>query len=206
MLGKAKKIIANPFFIAFLFGIAFLHLTKAFAKFRAQSIPDPLVYVADWQLTDHLGRKVGKKDFLGKLIIADFFFTSCPTICPILTQSMKDLYSRLSDRSEEIVFLSITVDPKNDTKEVLNEFLIKNGLVHKNWFGLTGSPDEIKEVISQSMKVYVGDKDQHAEHTIPHLAHLALFDKKGDLRGLFRTTPLELSSMLEVVKILLNTA
>src|SRR5580698_10282065 len=110
-----KKIIKNPFLWAFIIGIILLHVFREFSILR-KSAPPPLVIVPDWSLINQDGKRVSKSDFLGKIIVADFFFTSCPTICPKLTQSMKEVYERFK-HNPNLVFLSVTVDPKTDTPD-----------------------------------------------------------------------------------------
>lgn len=199
-----KKYIKSPFLWAFLLGIASLHLIKEMALKR-RSAPEPMVIVPDWQLLDQDGNIFGKKDLQGKVFIADFFFTSCPTICPMLTKSMKDVRDRVS---KDIHFVSITVDPETDTPQVLRKFMIENNIYNANWHALTGSKKDIYETVVDKMRIHVGEKEMLSAkdniYDIPHLAHLALFDQKGNLRGLFKTESIELAALVRAAQFLLE--
>ena len=204
---RITKILKNPFLWAFIVGIASLHLIKELALKR-RSIPEPMVKVESWALTDQEGRICKKEDFSGKVIIADFFFTSCPSICPKLTNAMKEVHDRFENRGHEVAFMSITVDPSTDTPEVLKRFMRDNGIAHENWYCLTGSKEDIYDVVVNKMRVHMGEKVEvegaPGIYDIPHLAHLALFDQNGDLRGLFKTDGVELSSLVRAANFLLE--
>lgn len=202
-----KKILKSPFFWAFLVGIGSIHLVKELSLHR-RSAPEPMVTVDDWTLVDENGLAFGKKNLAGKLVIADFFFTSCPSICPKLTNAMKEVYQRFKDRSDDVHFVSISVDPKTDTPEVLKKFMLDNQLDRPNWHCLTGNEKDIYQVVVDKMRVHVGQKEAvpggDGLYDIPHLAHLALFDQNGDLRGLFKTDNLELAALVRAANFLLE--
>jgi protein SCO1/2 len=196
------KIIKNPFLWAFVIGIILLHITREFSILR-KSAPPPLVITPDWSLKDQNGRMVSKNDFLGKIIVADFFFTSCPTICPQLTNAMKEIYERFK-HNPKLVFLSISVDPETDTPEVLKQYLANNNINYDNWYALTGTKEEVYDVVINKMKIHIGEKEPiHGVDTIydiPHLAELVLFDKEGNLRGKFKTDSVELSALVRAIQ------
>lgn len=199
-----KKIFKSPFLWAFLIGIATLHIIKECALMR-QSAPKPMVYLPSWQLLNQEGQVFGKQELLGKPFVASFFFTSCPTICPKLIASMKEVHVRFAKEQDQVNFVSITVDPKTDTPQILKDYMKKNGMEFKNWYSLTGSPEEIYDVVVNKMKVHMGEKVQKNDsYDIPHLAHLALFDANGNLRGLFKTDSMELSALVRAIKFLLK--
>lgn len=201
-----KKIIKNPFFWAFLIGIFSLHIIKEMAM-RRRHAPEPMVNVPEWSLVDQNGDRLAKKDLNGKIVVANFFFTSCPTICPKLTSAMKEVYERFKDKSL-VEFVSISVDPETDTPAVLKKYMDENGLSHSNWHCLTGSKQEIYETVVEKMKVHLGEREPVPSapdtYDIPHLAHLALFDQNGDLRGLFKTETVELAALVRAGNFLLE--
>lgn len=200
-----KKFFKSPFFWAFLIGIASLHIIKECALMR-QAAPDPLIMLPDWQLINQNDQSFGKNELLGKPFVASYFFTTCPSICPKLMESMKDIHVRFSKEQDFVNFISITVDPKTDTPAVLTEYLKKNGMAFKNWFFLTGTEADIYDVVVNKMKVHMGEKRALNPETydIPHLAHLALFDAKGNLRGLFKTDSMEMSALVRAIKFLIK--
>lgn len=204
---RFKNLLKNPYLWGFLIGIASLHVIKHFALMR-RSAPEPLVMVPDWQLVDQNGLAFGKKNLIGKLTVANFFFTSCPSICPMLTNAMKEVYERFKDRKDAVDFVSISVDPETDTPDVLKNFMRENRIDHPNWHCLTGQKQDIYQVVVEKMRVHVGEKEPllGAPHVydIPHLAHLALFDQNGDLRGLFKTETVELAALVRAANFLLE--
>lgn len=202
----SKKWLKSPYLWAFLIGIATLHIIKqcALANRRA---PEPLVIVPDWALTDQHGQPLSKNDLLGKIYIADFFFTSCPSVCPKLTEAMKEIYARFTKYSDQVHFVSITVDPEVDTPAVLKKYMVDNGIDHANWHSLTGTPADIYDVVVNKMKVHMGEKQPINDsdiYDVPHLFALALFDQKGNLRGLFKTDSMEMSSLVRGAQFLLE--
>lgn len=202
-----KKIIKSPYLWAFFIGIATLHIIKECALMH-RSAPEPIVIVPNWSLINQEGQKFGKAELLGKVYIADFFFTSCPSICPKLTGAMKEVYQRFLGKEDQVHFVSITVDPDTDTPTVLKEFMEKNGIAKSNWHGLTGSKADIYDVVVEKMRVHMGEKefipDADGAYDIPHLAQLALFDQNGDLRGLFKTDSVEMSALVRAANFLLE--
>ncbi len=202
-----KKIFKSPYFWAFIAGIFSLHLIKEMALRRRQA-PEALVIVKDWTLIDQNNQILGQKDLLGKPSIASFFFISCPTICPKLMQQMKEVYKRFAGKDDKINFFSISVDPEQDTPEMLKNYMQKTGINFPNWYCLTGTPKDVYDVVVNKMKVHVGEKelleDLDGIYDIPHLAHLALFDKEGNLRGLFKTNNDEMAALVRAANFLME--
>ncbi len=202
-----KKIIKSPYLWAFFLGIGSLHLIKEMAL-RRRHAPPPMVIVPDWQLVDQHGQPRGQKQLEGKVVIADFFFTSCPSICPKLTEAMKEIHQRFSKKTDQIAFISITVDPETDTPEVLKAFMAKNKFDFPNWHCLTGSKKDIYSVVVEKMRVHMGEREEIANapgvYDIPHMGHLALFDQRGALRGLFKTESVEMAALVRAAEFLLE--
>lgn len=202
-----KKLLKSPYLWAFIIGIISLHLVKEAALLR-RSAPEPMMIVPDWSLVNEDGNPLSKKDLQGKVVIANYFFTSCPSICPKLTQSMKDVYERFTGKKDQVHFMSITVDPETDTPAVLKQFKVTNNIDHKNWHFLTGTKKEVYDVVVEKMRVHVGEKQvlpqTNGTYDIPHLGQLALFDQNGDLRGLFKTDSVELSALVRAANFLLE--
>jgi protein SCO1/2 len=121
---------------------------------------------------------------------------------------MKEIYERFKDKPDQVHFVSITVDPETDTPSVLKDFMRTQGIDHANWHMLTGSKADIYDVVVEKMRIHVGDRENLASaeglYDIPHLAHLALFDQNGDLRGLFKTDSLELSALVRAANFLIE--
>lgn len=178
--------------LAFLFGIACLHFVREYSKTRL-SAPPPWVIVGEWTLTNQHGQPFGSKNLAGKVVIADFFFTRCPSVCPKLTQSMIEVRKRFLKLLDKANFLGISIDPEFDIPEVLAQYATQN---HLDWPLLTGTKKEILSVVEGQMKLGIGS--QH------HLAELVLFDQQGNLRGKFSTDPTGLASLEKAAKYLIE--
>lgn len=203
----------NPYFLGFLVGIAFLTAMRPIAmSFRRA--PPPMIDVGDWTLTSHDGTPFGSKDLAGKVYIASYFFTSCPSVCPELTKKMQELEERVREQ-DDIRLVSFSVDPETDTPEKLRAYREKHGIEGEQWQFLTGSRDEIHGVLVGQMKMHVGDKEpiaglsedeaaQRSLYDISHMAKLALFDQNGDLRALASTDPHGLARILDAAELLVE--
>lgn len=205
-----RQLFKNPYFWALLLGIASLHIVREFAYMR-RSAPPPMVYVGDWSLTNHEGKIFGSKDLKGKVYIASFFFTSCPTICPKITKEMIEVQKRFTKLTDKVGFISITVDPDTDTPEVMTAYRQKNNITNENWNFLTGKKAEIFQVVAEHMKLFVGEREEFKDtdtdkvlYNISHVAELALFDQNGDLRGKFPTDPTSLAALERAAKFLVE--
>lgn len=143
----------------------------------------------DFDLTDHKGRPFKKADMAGKVWIADFIFTSCPSICPGMTRTVAKVADDLKTE-EDIRFLSITVDPENDTPEKLDAFFQKHGVVEggapsSRWFFVTGEPKAVDDTILKSFLMAFQRGATPAQVT--HAERLVLVDKQTHVRALFDT-------------------
>lgn len=212
--GEARRpFYKSPFFWGFLIGIAALTAMRPIAmSFR--SAPPPLLTIGDWTLTSHDGKPFGSKDLEGKVYIASFFFTSCPSICPELTRAMQQLEQRMRD-DEDVRFVSFSVDPETDTPEKLRAYREKFGITGDQWVFLTGTREQMLGVLTGQMKLHVGDKEplkglspeeaaQRQLYDISHIGKFALFDQNGDLRALADTDPHGLARIRDAAELLVE--
>lgn len=137
--------------------------------------------VPHFELTDQNGKKINDKNMLGKVYLVEFFFSTCPTICPVMNKNMKFIQDEINDPNFEII--SISIDPKNDTPEVLKNHAKKMGANPKTWHFLTGDRDYIG-TIADEFNIYVGDNEDEAED-LNHSGMVALVDKNGNIRCRF---------------------
>lgn len=170
-----RKIIAPLVIIALLFlgiGMAMSYFKKSL--FTVMSVPK-------FELTDQHEKKITNNDMLGKVYLVEFFFSQCPTICPVMNENMKHIQDTINNPNFGII--SISIDPTNDTSEVLNAHAKKIGATSPNWHFLTGDRDYIGQLAKQ-FNIYVGDKEDQAE-SLNHSGMIALVDKDGNIRSRF---------------------
>lgn len=137
--------------------------------------------VPDFELTDQNNQKISNKDMLGKVYLVEFFFSKCPTICPVMNSNMKHIEQTINDKN--FVIISISIDPTNDSPEVLKNHARMLGTKSPNWHFLTGNRDYIENVADQ-FNIYVGDKEDQSE-SLNHSGMIALVDQEGNLRSRF---------------------
>jgi protein SCO1/2 len=134
--------------------------------------------VPDFELTDQNNKKINSKDMLGKVYLVEFFFSKCPTICPVMNTNMRAIEDEINDPNFGII--SISIDPENDTPELLKEHAERIGVKSPNWHFLTGNRDYIGKIADQ-FNIYVGDKEDESE-SLNHSGMIALVDKDGNIR------------------------
>ena len=150
--------------------------------------------IGEFSLVDQGGQAYGSAQLGGKVWIADFIFTSCPSVCPLLSSQMANLHRRL--RHPELRYLSITVDPETDTPEVLREYAGRYGADLSRWRFLSGEPDTVRRVVVERFRMPVSDRIPQGEnYDIEHGARFMLIDRQGQLRGLYSSDRAELDRL-----------
>lgn len=134
--------------------------------------------VPDFELADQNNKKITNKDMLGKVYLVEFFFSKCPTICPVMNSNMKAIESTINNPDFGII--SISIDPENDSPETLKLHADKIGVKSANWHFLTGNRDYIGK-LADKFNIYVGDKDDESE-SLNHSGMIALVDQEGNIR------------------------
>lgn len=140
-------------------------------------------------LFDQTGAPFDPTRLAGKIWIANFMFTSCPDVCPLLTSKMRSLQLRFGNHRKQVEFISISVDPTNDTPAVLTQFASKHDADLSNWSFLTGPRDQVRSVVMEGFKQAMDEvpaKDKQPRNIL-HGTHIALIDKRGRIRGFYRT-------------------
>lgn len=140
-------------------------------------------------LIDQGGKPFDPKRLVGKIWLANFMFTSCPDVCPMLTSKMRSLQLRFGNHKREIELVSISVDPSNDTPAVLTKFAQEHEADLGNWSFLTGPEAQVRDVVMEGFKQAMQEvpaKDNEPRNIL-HGTHIALVDKRGDIRGFYRT-------------------
>jgi len=130
---------------------------------------------------------VTNKDFKNKIWVAEFFFATCPTICPIMNSQLKNLNKETASLKKHIQFLSFTINPKNDVPSVLKAYRKKHGIIAKNWAFLTGEEAETHRLGIENFQTFAG-RDEEAEGGYAHSGSFTLVDKSGYVRGVYAVT------------------
>lgn len=168
-----KQIITGLILLVGAVGIYFLYKNLNRDKlFTVMEVPD-------FHLTNQEGKVKSNKDLLGKIYVVEFFFTNCPTICPIMNQNLKIVEQAIDNPDFAVV--SITIDPKRDTPEVLKEHKMKLGIDNPNWQFFTEDRDYIY-MLSKKFNIYMGEDETTAEG-LNHSGKIALIDRKGYVRS-----------------------
>ena len=137
--------------------------------------------VPEFSLKNQHDITITNKDMLGKVYLVEFFFSRCPTICPVMNNNMRHIEEEINDPNFGII--SISIDPENDTPEILKEHAKKIGARSSNWHFLTGDRNYIGD-IAKKFDIYVGDQKDKAE-SLNHSGEIALVDKDGNIRCRF---------------------
>lgn len=117
----------------------------------------------------------------GKVYVVEFFFTTCPTICPIMTKSMLEIQTAFGDL-ENFGIASFTINPSHDTPSVLKTYAETHGIISKNWQMLTGDQEVIIGLANKGFDLYAAAKEK-APGGFEHSGMFALIDKKGHIRS-----------------------
>lgn len=153
---------------------------------RKTEPPPVLSQLPEFSLTDQNGNTFDRGALEGDLWVADFVFTHCRSTCPRLTAHMQGLQTRVAD-IPNAQFLSVSVDPRNDTPEVLKAYMTKNELSEANWRFVTGEEPAIRNVVLNGFKVGLAEgDDQPGTEEIMHANHFVLVDVNAQVRGYYR--------------------
>lgn len=133
---------------------------------------------------------ISSKEMIGKIWIANFFFTSCPSICPPMIAQMKRLNILTQDIASEVQFMSFSIDPKTDQPYVLRKYIKNNGIKGKNWYFFTGDETKTHALGVNNFMVHA-DKDPMAAGGFAHSDGMVLVDREGYVRGIYRGTQTE---------------
>jgi protein SCO1/2 len=145
--------------------------------------------IADFKLINQLGDTITLKKLEGKIYVADFFFTTCPTICPKMSDQMYRVYQKYKD-NPDVLILSHTVMPEVDSVPVLKAYAEKYGADANKWIFLTGPKEEIYQLARKSYFAVITEGDGGVSDFI-HTENFILVDKQKRIRGFYDGTSKE---------------
>lgn len=137
--------------------------------------------VPDFSFTDQNGKTITNKDYEGKVYIVEFFFTTCPTICPRMNTNLVQVQNAF-DGFENFGVASFSINPADDTPEVLKQYAEKYGVTNPNWHLMTGDQDTIYKLANDGFNLYTAT-DGDVEGGFEHSGNFALIDKNGFIRS-----------------------
>ncbi|UWX55195.1 SCO family protein [Maribacter litopenaei] len=155
--------------------------------------------IADFSLVNQNGDTITQEDYRDKIYIADFFFTTCPTICPIMTKNMAAIQDKVGD---DVMLLSHSVTPQIDTVPQLKKYALEKGVDDSKWNLVTGDKKQIYELARKSYLAVKTDGDG-GPYDMIHTENFILIDKNRRIRGFYDgTDEEEVQRLLEDLKIL----
>jgi len=133
-----------------------------------------------FELTDQNNAKISNETYKGKVYVVEFFFSTCPSICPIMNRNMVDIQNEFFG-NPNFGIVSISINPEYDTSKVLQEHAQKIGVKSSNWHLLTGDKDYIYSIANKGFNLYVGE-NKNISAGFEHSGLFALIDKQGTIR------------------------
>ncbi len=157
--------------------------------------------IADFKLVNQNGDTITQDYYKDKIYLVDFFFTTCQTICPIMTDNMVKVQEKIKN-NPEVFLLSHTVIPAADSVPVLKKYAQENGVIDKKWNLVTGDK---KQIYDLARKSYLASKStgDGGKYDLIHTENLVLVDKNKQIRGLYDgTDPKSFKAVIEDIDIL----
>ena len=157
--------------------------------------------IAPFSLTNQNGLTITEKDYMNKIYVADFFFTTCPSICPKMTANM-ELIQESIKTDNQVLLLSFSVTPEIDSVQQLKRYAIEKGVIDSKWNLLTGDKKEIYELARKSFLAVKSDGDG-GEHDMIHTENFILVDPEKRIRGFYDGTDTNaMDELLSDIKVL----
>lgn len=145
--------------------------------------------IADFKFTNQNGKTITQEDYNDKIYVAEFFFTTCPTICPIMTDNLVWLQDKIKEKSD-VLILSHSVTPDIDSVSVLKKYALKKGVIDSKWNLVTGNKKDIYYIARKSYLAVETGKPEEL-YDMVHTENFVLIDKKGRIRGFYDGTNLD---------------
>ncbi|WP_457611526.1 SCO family protein [Lutibacter sp.] len=165
-------------FIILIFGI--YAIPKIVAKFKTPQLIT-IAKVPPFEFTNQEGKLISNSFYKDKVYVVEFFFTTCPTICPKMNENMVKIQNKFYGNNE-FGIASFSINPTHDTPKILKEYAKSHGATLKNWNFLTGNQDKIYELANTGFTLFAGENSD-AEGGFEHSGMFALVDKQGNIRS-----------------------
>ena len=167
-------------FVILVFGIYVV--PKLVDRFKRSDL-ETFHKVPEFEFVNQNGKTINNNTYKGKVYVVEFFFTTCPTICPIMNRKMLTIQDEFFG-NPNFGIASISITPEIDTPSTLKEYAKSFGITHKNWHLLTGKPEEVVYNLSNAgFKLYAGKDEDKGHGGFEHSGLFALVDKNGYIRS-----------------------
>ena len=169
---------------------------------QTEEIPKNFHRISSFSLINQEGKVICNSDFVDKIYVADFFFTTCQSICPIMTKNMLEIQEQLKN-DKEILLLSHTVTPEIDSVQQLKKYALENNIDDNKWNLVTGDKRQIYDLARKS---YLAVEDsEFGDFDMIHTENFMLIDKQRQIRGFYDgTDKKEIERLLLDIEILKN--
>jgi protein SCO1 len=198
--GPIGRLVSRPLFWVLTVTVLFA-LPLGRSIFRHLPPPAPVLgSVPAFTMTDQQGRSFGSANLEGRVWVADFIFTSCQTMCPLLTEKMAQLVHRSRQLGPEVHFVSFSVDPERDTPGRLADYARRYHADPRKWSFLTGTLASVQGAVVDGFKIGV-DRHKTADDfwDIVHGEHMVIVDRGLRIRGYFDSSEGSLNQLLETL-------
>jgi len=167
---------------------------------NGQTITDTVYHtIPAFKFINQYGDSITNNSLMNDIYVADFFFTSCPSICPVMHRNMLNVYNEFKDAGD-VKIISYSIDPKHDSVNVLKDYATKLGITGKTWFFLQGKKEDTYK-LSESYLVTKPQED--AKEMFIHDGYFILVDKQQRIRGTYDgTKPKEVENLIADIKTL----
>ena len=160
--------------------------------------------IKDFSMKNQNGETITQEFYNDKIYVADFFFTTCPTICPIMTENMGYIQEKIKNNSD-ILLLSFSVTPEIDSVEQLKKYALEKNVIDSKWNLVTGNKKDIYNLARTSYLVAKTNGDG-GKYDMIHTENFVLVDKEKRIRGFYDgTNSKEMDQLLNDIKILKNS-
>ncbi len=182
-----RNFVRRPWHFSALFLLVMITASRPFTR-RVPEAPEVLLQIPEFTLQDQDGRPFTLASMRGKVWVAGFFFTTCPSICPKISRAMLELQQRYARNGMDIELVSFTVDPENDTPEVLKRYAENLGADLSRWHFVTGDRAAMEALVVGGFKTAIDKQPLGPSidmYDIAHSEKLVLLDATGGVRGFY---------------------
>jgi protein SCO1 len=204
---RVARLVGSPWFWAIAIGFVFVMPLVRGVGTRPPQPPPMKLALPAFTLTDQRGQAYGSADLKGRIWVADFVFTSCPTVCPKLTQRMQVVAHRARNLGQAFHLVTFTVDPENDTPERLAAYAREYHADASRWTFLTGPLGDVETTVVKGFKVAMGKEPSEPGSSLFSIFHgekLVLVDADGNIRGYYDADDAGIDELLRNTEILVN--